>query len=89
VLLLKHGANVNMKGGVYGYALQAASASGYQHVVRTLLDYGADSKAQGGKYGTALSAALSNDHWKIVEMLLDEDSDVKASMHTSIMGQLV
>jgi ankyrin repeat protein len=39
--LLDKGANVNAQGRDYGNALYAASAGGYEQVVRTLLDAGA------------------------------------------------
>ncbi|KAI1522222.1 fibronectin type 3 and ankyrin repeat domain protein 1 [Pyrenophora tritici-repentis] len=38
ILLLDKGADVNTQGGTYGNALQAASATGHEQVVKTLLD---------------------------------------------------
>ncbi|PYH43034.1 ankyrin repeat domain-containing protein, partial [Aspergillus saccharolyticus JOP 1030-1] len=40
-LLLKEGADVNMQGGRYGNALQAASARGHTEIVQLLLRKGA------------------------------------------------
>jgi hypothetical protein len=53
-------AYVNAYGGWYGSenALYAASASGYEWVVKLLLDVGADANAQcGRRYRNALQAA--------------------------------
>ncbi|KAK3934865.1 ankyrin repeat-containing domain protein, partial [Diplogelasinospora grovesii] len=75
---------VNVQGGVWGTALQAASAEGHKEVVEMLLGKGADVSIQGGYYGkgadvsiqggyygTALQAATDRGHKKIVEILLD------------------
>jgi ankyrin repeat protein len=51
---LDKGADINAQGGLYGNALQAALARGYQEIARQLLDRGADVNAQGGKYGNLL-----------------------------------
>ena len=47
-LLLDKGADVNAQDGLHDTALQAASHSGHEAVVRLLLDKGADVNAQGG-----------------------------------------
>jgi ankyrin repeat protein len=44
-LLLDKGADVNAQGGIYGNALQAASARCHKQVVKLLLDNGADDTA--------------------------------------------
>ena len=44
-MLLDKGAEVNAQGGEYGNALQAASAGGYEQVVKILLDKGAEVNA--------------------------------------------
>jgi ankyrin repeat protein len=69
-LLLDAGADVNLQGGNYGTALQAASAGGHSRSVRLLLDAGADVNLMGGKYGSALQAAQQNGHDGIVDLLL-------------------
>ncbi|EMD97625.1 hypothetical protein COCC4DRAFT_34174, partial [Bipolaris maydis ATCC 48331] len=56
-MLLKNGANVNLKGGMYSNALYAASEGGHEQIVRILLNKGADANAQGGECGNALRAA--------------------------------
>lgn len=68
-LLLSRAADVNIQGGKYGNALQAASALGSVRAVMLLLDRGADINVQGGEYGTALQAAKSKGHERIVELL--------------------
>jgi hypothetical protein len=77
-LLLEAGADVNVQGGRYGNALQAASSGGYEQVVKTLLDQGADVNAQGGEYGNALQAASERGHEQVVKTLLDQGTDVNA-----------
>jgi len=52
--LLNYGANVNAKGGMYGYALQAAVEAGHENIIRLLIDQGADVNLKGGPYGNAL-----------------------------------
>jgi ankyrin repeat protein len=76
--LLNAGADVNMQGGRYGNALQAASFQGGQRVVQMLLDAGADVNAQGGWYGTALQEASDRRHEKVVQMLLEKGANVNA-----------
>jgi ankyrin repeat protein len=43
--LINKGADVNAQGGVYGSALQAASAKGYFEIIELLLEKGADVNA--------------------------------------------
>ena len=61
-LLLKHGADVNAKGGRYGSALHRA-AGGYgrpsPELVKLLLENGAHVNVQGGELGNALQAAAA------------------------------
>lgn len=57
-LLLERGADVNVTGGFYASALQAAACSGNVGLVKLLLDSGADCNIQGGLHGTALKAAV-------------------------------
>lgn len=52
-LLLQKGADINVQGGRYGNALQAASYQGHQGIVQLLLERGADVNAWGGWYGNA------------------------------------
>jgi ankyrin repeat protein len=67
------------------YALQAASISGYEVIVKLLLDRGADINAEGEVfdalersdwYGTALQAASKKGHAPVVRLLLDEGADI-------------
>ncbi|CAA9959481.1 Arp Ankyrin repeat protein [Pyrenophora teres f. maculata] len=77
-LLLDKGADVNVQGGLYGNALQAASLQGHEQVVKMLLDKGADVNAQGGHYSNALQAASARGHEQVVKTLLDKGADVNA-----------
>jgi hypothetical protein len=74
--LIDKGADI--KGGVYGNALQAASYHGHGEIVQILIDNGADVNAQGGRHGNALYAASLNGHEKVVQMLLDNGAEVNA-----------
>src|ERR1700728_5072972 len=54
--LVKNGVDLNVRGGEYGNALQAASFESHEAIVDLLLENGADVNAQGGLYGNALQA---------------------------------
>jgi hypothetical protein len=69
-LLLGKGADVNVQGGRYGNALQAASYKGHSAIVELLLGKGADVNAHGGYYGNALQAASERGLSTIVELLV-------------------
>lgn len=69
---------MNVQGGVYATALQAASNGGDIVVVRLLIEHGADVNAQGLHYGTALQAASARGHNDIVSFLLGHGADVNA-----------
>lgn len=69
---------INMSGGRYGNALQAAAGHGYEKVVQLLLDNGADVNAQGGHYGSALLAAADRGHEETVRTLLERGGDINA-----------
>jgi ankyrin repeat protein len=60
--LLEQGADLNLSGGKYGNALQAAAYKGHEAVVRLLIERGADVNAEGGLYGCALQAAAAGGH---------------------------
>jgi ankyrin repeat protein len=70
-MLLDEDADVNVQGGHYGNALQAASLSGHEQVIKMLLDKDADVNAQGGHYGNALQAASYRGYKQVVKMLLN------------------
>ncbi|OTA04300.1 hypothetical protein A9Z42_0048730 [Trichoderma parareesei] len=84
-MLLARGANVNVQGGKYGTALQAACAGEDTHrsmgIFRLLLERGADVHARGGFYGNAWHAAAAqladsecqND---VLQQLLDLGVDI-------------
>ena len=74
--LLEHGADINLPGGQYGFALQASACSSScdPDVMQYLLNKGANVNAVGGEYGTALQAAACH-HKAYVEMLLKHGAD--------------
>ena len=76
--LLKNGADVNVQGGEYCNALQAASFRGHEVVVKLLIEKGADVNAQGGEYCNALQAACSGGHEVIVKLLIEKGANVNA-----------
>ena len=76
-LLLDRGADVHAEGGLYGYALSAASLAGCE-MVQLLLDHGADINAQGGHYGNALQVAALLRGCDVVQLLLDQGADINA-----------
>ncbi|QYT03170.1 hypothetical protein H0G86_010139 [Trichoderma simmonsii] len=63
--------DVNVPGGLFGSALQAAAYSGQTPTIGLLLNRGAHVNARGGKYGSALNAAVIAGNWDTVEVLLD------------------
>ncbi|KAL7952415.1 ankyrin repeat-containing domain protein [Trichoderma compactum] len=71
--LLEHcpNINVNVQGGTFNTALQAAAYSGQTLPARMLLNRKADVNARGGKYHSALNGAIISGHWNIVKILLD------------------
>ncbi|KAF7966839.1 hypothetical protein HWV62_36913 [Athelia sp. TMB] len=77
-LLLHRGVNVNVEGGSYGTALQAACARGHLELAKLLLDNGADINIVGGRYGTALQAACAGGYLEFAQLLLVKGSDVNA-----------
>ena len=70
--------NVNVYGGYYGYALQAACIKSDIEIVQLLLEKGADINAHGGEYGTALQAASYFEDREMIELLLNRGADVNA-----------
>ena len=78
-LVLRKGADVNLQGGKYGSALQAAAAThGMDPIAKLLIEKGADVDACGGERGTALMAAAVIDNVATIRLLIDADVDVNA-----------
>ncbi|KAF5333032.1 hypothetical protein D9758_017227 [Tetrapyrgos nigripes] len=75
-VLVENGADVNAKGGHYGFALQAAGGEGHLDIVKYLVEKGADVNAEGGTYGFALQAAAPWGHLDIVKYLVEKGADV-------------
>jgi ankyrin repeat protein len=65
------GMDVNVQGGIFGSALQAAAYSGQALSVKMLLERKASVDVRGGKYRSALNGAIVGGHWDIVEILLE------------------
>jgi ankyrin repeat protein len=70
------GADVNAGGGLYGTALQAAAAGGFDDLVEYLLDRGADARKGGGLFSNALSAAVFSGTFNIVPMLFEKGAGI-------------
>jgi ankyrin repeat protein len=70
-LLAEDGADVNAVGGIYGTALQVASAKGHHEVVNRLICQDADLDLRAGKFGCALNAAAGEGHESTVRSLMD------------------
>jgi ankyrin repeat protein len=70
--LIDSGVDVNVQGGDFDTALQAASIAGHEQIVQRLLEGGADVNAFGGHFGTALQAASNAGHAQIVQRLLEQ-----------------
>ncbi len=73
---LKKGSDVNAKGKYGSTALQDASFSGYENIVRLLLDNGADARIKGVGGLTALHYAAQSGHKNIVQLLLNSGADI-------------
>ncbi|KUL84445.1 hypothetical protein ZTR_08805 [Talaromyces verruculosus] len=75
--LLRHpGVFVDLEGGEYGSALQAAAVAGSLSVFQGLLNAKADPNMQAGQYGTALIAACRQANIGLVELLLQSGAAV-------------
>ncbi|KAK8127999.1 Ankyrin repeat protein [Apiospora sp. TS-2023a] len=79
------GCDVNMQGGEYGNALQAASWTGSQEVVRLLLKKGIDVHAQGGEYGNALQAAIKEGRDQTAKLLRQNGAVLSEGEETSVV----
>lgn len=69
-LLLEKGPEINVQGGFFGNALQAASSEGHDSIVQFLLKNGAEINTEGGFFGNALQSASYRGHSMIVQLLL-------------------
>ncbi|KAK7050660.1 ANK-REP-region domain-containing protein [Favolaschia claudopus] len=75
-MMLDAGADMNIVGGEYGTALQAATHFGFEPIVKMLLNAGADTNIVSSKYDTALQSATRQGFEPIVKMLIHAGADV-------------
>ncbi|KAH7550840.1 hypothetical protein BM1_10213 [Bipolaris maydis] len=78
IILFEEKTDVDIEGGEYGRALQAASLEGHEKIAHILLSAGADVNAQGGEYGNALQAASAGGYRRVVTLLLNDGANVSA-----------
>jgi len=76
VLLGRGHTDINLEGGEYGSALQAAAYNGHVGIVERLLNNGAKVNATGGEFGSALQAAAYRGHIDVVNKLLERRANV-------------
>ncbi|KAL7628029.1 hypothetical protein AAE478_002225 [Parahypoxylon ruwenzoriense] len=86
--LINGSANINLRGGLEGTALQLASFRGYKDIVQQLLDRGAEVNAQGKRRGSALYAAASQGNVEIVVKLLGARADANKQEETTFGNAL-
>lgn len=82
--LLAHEINVNIYGGKYGSALQAACASGSEEAVRMLVRRGADIYATGGTHDSCFKAAAVNGWPRIVRYLMKETDTTEPTLNQTL-----
>jgi len=75
-LLMAKGADVNVKAGRVGTALEAAVYKGHLDIVRYLLENGADAKLKGGVYGSAIQAARAFSFWEVSKETMNSIIDL-------------
>jgi ankyrin repeat protein len=88
ILLLEHGAEIDMEAGYYGTALATAAFTGRIETVQFLLDHGADISAKGGRHGSALATAAFAGNVEAVQLLLDHGANfnVEGGIHGSALA---
>jgi ankyrin repeat protein len=72
---IRHGTNVNVRGGQYGTPLQAAAAVGNSEIVSILLENNATLSAQNNMENNVLHMAVEHGHESIAISLLKADGD--------------
>jgi ankyrin repeat domain-containing protein 50 len=79
-IVIRAGADVNLVGGQYSTALQAAAYNAWHEIVEELINAGANVNLVGGEYGTALRAAVLSWNLKscidVVQMLVQAGADI-------------
>lgn len=80
--LLSRLKNVNMSGGHFGNAMQAACLGGRVDFVRLLLERGADVHAP-GRYGSPLNAASCRGHEAVVRLLIEKEAVIGWALYSA------
>ncbi|KAF5352302.1 hypothetical protein D9758_011922 [Tetrapyrgos nigripes] len=73
-VLVRTGADINLLGGRYGTALNAAAMRGHLEIVKYLIEAGADMN----RHGSAFYAAARYGHLEIIGYLTEKGADVNA-----------
>ena len=81
-LLLKRGANPDVRYGSFGFLSHHASYRGRSEVVELLLQHNADLNARCSKTWTPLHWASAGGHLKVAQLLLEYGADVDAQSRT-------
>ncbi|KAL1969906.1 hypothetical protein VTN77DRAFT_7415 [Rasamsonia byssochlamydoides] len=74
--MLKDIADINVKSGHFGNALQAAAFGGHAMMVTMVLEREADVNSR-GRYGSALRAAALRGHDTVIRLLIDKGANVE------------
>ncbi|KAJ3756024.1 ankyrin repeat-containing domain protein [Lentinula raphanica] len=85
-LILRHGADINFHGDIYGTAITAAVLGGHQDVVEYLVQHGANINLKVVIYGTALAAAALKGHQNVVEYLVQCGANINLQGDNTAIG---
>ncbi|KAH8826124.1 hypothetical protein DL96DRAFT_1465606 [Flagelloscypha sp. PMI_526] len=75
-VLVAYGGDVNIVGGRYGSALQAAASRGALDVIKFLVESGADVNLEGAMYGSPFNAAHLKGHTDVARFLVESGATV-------------
>ena len=93
--LLRHGVDIDVRGGDNRTPLHFASQSGHRDVVQCLIDHNADVNSHEDDHSTPLNWAAYYGHVDVVRMLLKHHADVntrdnqgRTPLHDAVTGKL-